>query len=424
MSRHRTSPGSDCSPVNGRTRSSRHHKGIELDELDSESSDVSDSTSFNMSRTSVTSTEKSNTDISFSSPLSPNLHRPTSSSESLRSRVQNVDSHSYRNEDAHNEDCTPIKWDGRKSHQQSRNDLYPDLEELKKSTSKSPSFAKAKGKAVSTQKGNVVVECARLLYHSKVSKDADTNFALLIFVVITLLFFFLCLIWNWESSPKYVEKESEFKLFKKEIAELRTLFPNQNERLWKSVISSSKHILNETNSTYPSVIILASNSKAHSLSNCIAEKIASSFLKSRGHSNANRIPFTDIEHLQTYNVHDQKLMIDRAIQEALQSQNRKSYVIRNIQLLPPQAALIFHGLCDGDNAPFKDVMYILTLEVGNHIPTLTPNKAEDYLTDIWTSQLDYDKVAALMSRISNNVAILQTEFENLNEINKICQFII
>ena len=76
-----------------------------------------------------------------------------------------------------------------------------------------------------------------------------------------------------------------------------------------------------------------------------------------------------------------------------------------MEALSPEAALLLHGYCDGDNAPYKQAMLILGLYLDQ--PVANDKAAESALKKMWVSKLSEDKVAALLSRVANNIVLLR-----------------
>jgi len=68
-----------------------------------------------------------------------------------------------------------------------------------------------------------------------------------------------------------------------------------------------------------------------------------------------------------------------------------------------------HGICDNSNAPFKNIIIVIMLEVPSDEIEMTDDEiVEKTLYALW-SDISIDTIASLLSRIANNVALVTTE---------------
>ncbi|CAG5121000.1 unnamed protein product [Candidula unifasciata] len=208
-----------------------------------------------------------------------------------------------------------------------------------------------------------------------------------------------------------------FHRFTGHVSSLEQLLPNQNKRLWKTIKASTKHVLNDADSDYPVVILMASPTKYERISKCIAKKITENFQQSLGLAPAESV--ADVGRFRHLDPPLQKQKLDEYLHLTFSDSQKKSFVIDNLQLLHPEAALMLHGYCDNDNAPYKDVMMVLLLYVDEHkVMDYSSASIESYLEQLWSQGLEIDKVKALLSRVANN--IVTVEMEDEDTLSKVC----
>lgn len=258
-------------------------------------------------------------------------------------------------------------------------------------------------------------------FSEHLDKDTDSKNSWL-FVMIFIILALVSLLFGLFMYPRELASSQEkrtvppFEKFLQEMKQLQSNLPSQNKRLWLTVKASVKHILNETSSEYPSIILMASQSKDSHTARCIANQIAAIYQSANELSTPPAT--TDVDSIKDLQSDLQKKKLDDALDSALGSSNCKSVVVDNLQLLSPEAALILHKYCDNDNAPYKDILMILLLYVDPATQAESSGKVENYLKDLWHQGLDADKVGALMSRVANNVVLVS--HENISTISKIC----
>ncbi|GFR77574.1 torsin-1A-interacting protein 2-like [Elysia marginata] len=217
---------------------------------------------------------------------------------------------------------------------------------------------------------------------------------------------------------------SVFEKYTSRIDELQKHFPKQSSRFWRTLKSSAKHVLNSTDPEYPVVILMAAPIQSSAVTRCVAEQVASVFQSSLTGAEA-AIGVSDISLYQSLEDAKQKEALDSKMLDAFsQKSGGKSFVILNLQALAPEAALILHSYCDNDNAPFKDVMIVITLHFSpgqlelNAKQRVGEGDVEAYLRDLWNRGLVGDKVGALLSRVANNIVLVVEETSD--NYRKVC----
>lgn len=93
--------------------------------------------------------------------------------------------------------------------------------------------------------------------------------------------------------------------------------------------------------------------------------------------------------------------IDNLIDEALGYRSETVILIEDLDRIPADAALMFHGYFDEENAKYKKAFYIMTISV-THISSENFDKiAIDHLKDQW-HDLKADKLEPFITRIVGN----------------------
>ncbi|KAK0063587.1 torsin-1A-interacting protein 2 [Biomphalaria pfeifferi] len=201
---------------------------------------------------------------------------------------------------------------------------------------------------------------------------------------------------------------TSYRKYIQDIENMSQEFPKQKKRLWTTVKASAHHILNETHSDYPSVIMMATDIHTNNLALCLAKLITSKFQSAGG--NPQHPSVVDVDTLKYMQNMEQKKTLDDRLYEVLSK--HKSVIIDNLQMLSAEAALLLHSYCDNDNAPYKDVMIVLMFYIDSSVHLLDPdrpNSVERYVENLWIKDLDIDKVSAILSRVANNIVVVSDE---------------
>ena len=104
------------------------------------------------------------------------------------------------------------------------------------------------------------------------------------------------------------------------------------------------------------------------------------------------------------------LHIDNKITSSLQNHNH-IILIEGLQDLPPKISSLFHGLCDNENAPFKESIFIFTSKA----TVIAPNEKEQEITKMWQNDIDDDARYSLETRIGNNIIIAKTPSQSTHK---------
>ena len=212
----------------------------------------------------------------------------------------------------------------------------------------------------------------------------------------------------FDSRPLITKTEdSHFDTFAEKVDELKGKYAEQNERLWRVVKSCTRHVFDSQEVTYPAVLLMVSErgnaAQAAALAEDVGQRFESILSEQASLSKAASLNLTVLPGKVEAN--KQKLDLDNWLKQKLNDPHT-AVILNHLEILSPEAALLLHGYCDNDNAPYKRAMLILGLYLEQ--PVDSPQAAELELKKMWMSKLSEDKVGALLSRVANNIALVTT----------------
>lgn len=211
---------------------------------------------------------------------------------------------------------------------------------------------------------------------------------------------------NQKPSDDIIDQSVDFyKLFIPHFEKIREKYPSQTKRFWKVIHSSIKRLLTEKVETYPAVMLLGIPRSSSMTGTCISKDIVKSL---NDVFNSTLDGYIYSGSLNSNTAGKMKQDLDEKLIKNLE--NGKGVVLDHIEKLPAQVALLLHGYCDGDNAPYKSAAIIL----GMHVDSVDSLKDEDtliegFLNDLWEKDLGIDEMPALRSRIANSVTVVNPE---------------
>lgn len=205
--------------------------------------------------------------------------------------------------------------------------------------------------------------------------------------------------------------------FRTDMKLIKDRFPAQTSKFWKIVQVSLKRIIQEPNPDYPAVLLLVvpSGHQASQTGTCIAKQLTKIINTLFNVTSAKVIDINnDIGHRSP---DDEKKELDNQIKESFENGHYRSIAVDHFEQLSPRASLLFHGYCDGDNAPFKNVaiVFILHTQMDKESLHKDPTLIDKHLIELWSGSefpLDRDKIDPLIARVANNAAVI-TEEDNL-----------
>ncbi len=197
--------------------------------------------------------------------------------------------------------------------------------------------------------------------------------------------------------------------------QLSVNFPNQSRQFQLNVISSYKHSILE--SSDPSIVILVSDKKSGDNLNCVAERLLATLDNSTDFEDAIIRPrdlTTDVNDAESV-----KLVLDKKLEEIYTK--KRVGLVENIESIPPQSMILFYTYGDDvstSKIPGIILMFTLKLDIDflpTHYLLFSNNVAklsqllEDYLKNLWLSHIDSDQLLPLLSRITNNLILVNDE---------------
>ena len=205
--------------------------------------------------------------------------------------------------------------------------------------------------------------------------------------------------------------------FKTLFAELHAKFPSQTKRFWRILQAATQSMLSKPHPTHPAVVLLASDNSSVATASCIARRfgstVASSYI-----NETHPLAHVDCAGFTGRDAGEFKLKLHGALETQLRT-GSKVAVVENLQMVPGGASDLFHGYCDNENAPYLDAIFVLTLHVTD-VAIDEPNDliVEDFLDRAWGRDVEKENLAALYSRIANNIAFVNAEAPDL--IARLC----
>ena len=233
-------------------------------------------------------------------------------------------------------------------------------------------------------------------------------------IVLLFVAFLLIIVAIFFSYPDDEETDFDFpKIFENKITKLQSSFTNQTARFWRILKNRGLAHLRNASPPQPFVLLLAAAPAAHGTVDCLARKLAAA-LDPRHKKMLAAINGTEERSIPGEKA---KKKMDEFLTRKFMDGHRAA-LVHHLELLPPPSPLLFYSYCDDQNAPNKRVAIIFTV----HLPvepdaSLEPKEAEGtvekYLADeVWAKE-DKDAVAALLSRVTDTVALMNGEPSSL-----------
>lgn len=235
------------------------------------------------------------------------------------------------------------------------------------------------------------------------SIEGSWNWYILVGVGAIILSIAWFTIFNAPSIQKVPGPPSVPEIFLNNLKEIKNSYPAQDARFWKIIGSQIKRALSN-DSAYPAVILLGTPQGYAALGTCFAKRVMSVVNSAAEMTGENYINTVELDQRSPGKT---KYNLDENLKSVFIES--KGAIIDHVDKLPAKAALLLHGYCDGDNAPFKDVVLFLILNTNLTEGSLNDKVVEKSLTELWGSELGVDEMPALCSRIANNIVVLSPE---------------
>ncbi|KAI1891462.1 hypothetical protein AGOR_G00144060 [Albula goreensis] len=146
--------------------------------------------------------------------------------------------------------------------------------------------------------------------------------------------------------------------FQAQFLKVRSSFPSQTPELWKRGKIHLERHLQTAQPTEPVSMILTSGSRAEKTLHCLASYVAAAFSTALN-SSVLHIDGASKAGLESDQV---KLDIDNQLRGAFEG-DKKAAIIHRFEELPPGSTLIFYRYCDHENAAFKNVLLVFTVQL-------------------------------------------------------------
>ncbi|XP_067128885.1 torsin-1A-interacting protein 1-like [Centruroides vittatus] len=198
--------------------------------------------------------------------------------------------------------------------------------------------------------------------------------------------------------------------FKNHYKQLQDEFQKQNKWSWKVIRTAINSVINSTRHEQPAVILLVASRWAGPTSSCLANRLASFLEKSFN----NRKQYPRLNSLEGTTDRDMKEKIDATFRESFDKNDHRVILLERLDALSADSAMILHSYCDHENAPYKDVVILMTAATDASVESseLTVKKMDQiawkHLDSRWEA-LHEEKRVALLSRITTSVALILPE---------------
>lgn len=208
-----------------------------------------------------------------------------------------------------------------------------------------------------------------------------------------------------------------FETFKGRFQELKSRFPLQSVTFWRTIFGSLRPMIAEPDPLAPAVLMLVvprDQQGETKTADCVAKQLLNMYSGLFNMSDSSKLSHIHIlQDLNHASPASDKRELDDKLQHVFGVARGKGVILDSLESLAPLATLLLHGYCDGDNAPYKDVLFIQIVHTDRLAREIMGrnNYMDEYLTERWISELDEDKIQPLLTRIANNVALVTPEYE-------------
>ncbi|XP_076819194.1 torsin-1A-interacting protein 1-like isoform X2 [Clavelina lepadiformis] len=253
-------------------------------------------------------------------------------------------------------------------------------------------------------------------------KLLNLSAARVVALTVVLAVAFSAVMWCDLNPDHSAEASSRLEMYHKEMEFVNTNFPSQQKRLWQTISVAFSDHLNTTQPKQPAILLLASAENANPTAECLAQKISNAFSKQCTYQDAKLSGF-ELNSKSERAKYD----LDKKISGYFEK-GACSVVISRLETIPAFATTTFYQFCDNDNAPYKNVSIIFTVQVEatflernpDALSNLPPKLWDQVVNDfLWRSlhsrdpdRMTENMISGLMSRITPSVVWVDEE-ENL-----------
>ena len=195
--------------------------------------------------------------------------------------------------------------------------------------------------------------------------------------------------------------------FHSKMHNIQSNFPGEVDRFWSSILAPISRIIREVNPYRPAVILIATRRSCGAIAECLSREVALLLDNLYGLDGDDSDTYITLEavHLNSLGPGDAKSQMDQALSDNYRRRHMVA-VIHDLGSLPPTAATLLHAYCDHESAHFKKVVLLATVYLEPGI-TLCTKEVEVHLSEVW-QELEEDVLKPLISRVANNIAIMET----------------
>uniref|UniRef100_A0A8C4QK91 Torsin-1A-interacting protein 1/2 AAA+ activator domain-containing protein n=1 Tax=Eptatretus burgeri TaxID=7764 RepID=A0A8C4QK91_EPTBU len=229
------------------------------------------------------------------------------------------------------------------------------------------------------------------------------------------------------SSSEISMAHDSVQILQQRIHVLQKTFSNQSNDFWHriNVILRRGLITMDTNEARPTVLLLVSSPQVTYSMNCLAQHVGSAYLVN------STLPLISISgnDLAGLSGEETKMRLDNLLNSQMAGVKGPAAVVSRIDVLPPEAMLIFYKYCDHESAQYPSALLVFTLLHQTNFDqalarsSLSSQQLSRFQeeveitmrTHLLGNYLNEDKFGGLWSRIGINVLPVITEEKIQNE---------
>ena len=203
-------------------------------------------------------------------------------------------------------------------------------------------------------------------------------------------------------------------IFDDNVANIQSKFSHEDGRFWSSILAPIRRIIQQKDPPRPAVILIATSRAYKDIAERLSREVGLLVESLYVNDKSGTYMTLEAAHLNAMGPGEAKSQMDLSLNENYKRHHMVA-VIHDLGSLPTSAATLLHAYCDHGSAHFKKAVLLATVYLEPGI-TLCSEEVEAYLSEVW-QELEEDILKPLISRIANNIAIM----ENRNINNYVCE---
>jgi hypothetical protein len=247
------------------------------------------------------------------------------------------------------------------------------------------------------------------------SKSYLKYLMMIISIVVLIISALLVKFYPNQSSKKVEFKPLESKLL---VKNLKNDFKNQHINFYSNIVSCYENSILKNKD--PSIIMLVSDKNSKQNLDCVGKKLLK-MLNEMTHGDSNYKNLVINTKLLDKDPDIAKLQLDSNLSNIFTQLNKRTVLVEDISNIPPKAMIIFYAYGDEySNSLYNGIIILLsyTLDVGlsgdkfkllSNDYSLLSTLVEEKLTADWSSEIYYDQLKPLFTRIANNIVLVDRE---------------